>query len=45
MKEIKDLENQKEENIKNMKKNNEILKQKNANFIQMLSALEEKIKN
>jgi hypothetical protein len=45
LKEIKDLENKKEENINNMKKNNETLKQKNASLIQMLSTLEEKIKN
>ena len=43
--EIKELEVQKIENINNMKTNNENLKKKNDNFIQILSSLENKLKN
>ena len=42
-KEIKEFENQKENEIKNMKNNNIILKQKNALLILMLNALESKL--
>ena len=43
--EIKELEVQKIENINNMKTNNENLKLKNDNFIQMINSLENKLKN
>ena len=42
LKEIKELEKQKENDIINMKNNNAILKQKNEQLLLMLNALENK---